>query len=164
MKIFRNIKECIMRIEGRQPAFPGIKKCWWQGFLYADNDIVVKLKESGKKEEKRTTTPPTAKEWMSWSKCSVGCIECDEQLSTGWKRNHTKIRTIFVGLLFVARCSGSEMDLTIMILLWRWTNRALCSFYLEPRNCHTECTSFLRFYFLKPCFLRSIVNDLSFSN
>ena len=52
-------------------------------YIYADNDIVVKLKESGKKEEKRTTTPPTAKELMSWSKYSVSCIECDEQLSTG---------------------------------------------------------------------------------
>ena len=75
-------------------------------------------KESGKKEEKRTTTPPTAKELMSLSKCSVGCIECNEQLSTGWKRNHSKMWTIFVGLIFVARCSCSEMDLTIMILLW----------------------------------------------
>ena len=129
-----------------------LNKIWritGQGFIYADNDIVVKLKESGKKEEKRTTTPPTAKELMSWSKYSVSCIECDEQLSTGWKKNHTKMWTIFV-----ARCSGSEMDLTIMILLWRWTNRALCSFnigfkkyvktengdYLEPLNCHTERT------------------------
>ena len=49
--------------------------------LYADNDNVVKLRSQA--EKKRTTTPPTAKELMSWSKCSVVCIKCDERLSTG---------------------------------------------------------------------------------
>ena len=53
-----------------------------EGFIYAENDNVVKLRSQAKKEENRTTTAPTAKELMSWSKYSV-CIECDEQLSTG---------------------------------------------------------------------------------
>ena len=71
----------------------------WRLYIYVDNDTVVKLRSQA--EKKRTTTPPTAKELMSLSKCpSVGCIECGEQLSTGWKRNHTKMWTIFVGLLF----------------------------------------------------------------
>ena len=57
------------------------KKIWrlpGQGFIYADNDIVVKLRSQAKKKRRRTTTPPSAKELMSLSKCSVGCIKCNE--------------------------------------------------------------------------------------
>ena len=60
----------------------------WRLYIYVDNDTVVKLRSQA--EKKRTTTPPTAKELMSWSKCSVVCIKCDERLSTGWKRNHKR--------------------------------------------------------------------------